>query len=100
MVGQVCEERIREILHEEVVAMVLGEIPERFGSIKPAVMELFDEKYVALSEVVAIATVVAAAEIVVELVFMYWDFNNTKPLTFDGVQDPIIAMRWLSNVKG
>ena len=32
--------------------------------------------------------------------FQYRDFDNTKPPNFDGIQDPIIAMRWLSDVEG
>ena len=43
-------------------------------------MEYFDDHYVALTE----ATVAAA--------------NN--PSVFDGVQDLIISMRWLSGVEG
>ena len=35
--------RIREILHEEVAAMLQAEIPELFGSIKTAMVEYFDE---------------------------------------------------------
>ena len=31
--------------------------------------------------------------------FQYRDFNNTKPHTFDGTQDPIKAMRWVSDVE-
>ena len=71
---------------------------------KIAMMEYFDDRYVALAE-----TAVAAATSVVLAVrggvgatlgFQYKDFDNTKPPTFDGTQDLIKAMRWISNVEG
>ena len=49
------EERVREIICEEVVEIVRGQIPEMFGSIKTAMMEYFDEKYAALAETAATA---------------------------------------------
>ena len=94
--------RIRDILHDEVAAMFRAELSELFGSIKTAMVEYFDERYADLAETVAAA---AAAAVAAEgggagQGFQYWDFDNTKPPTFDGVQDPIVAMRWLSDVEG
>ena len=66
---------------------------------KTAMMEFFDDIYVALSDIFVVAAI-AAVGIGVGWVFQYRDFDNMKPLTFDGVQDPIIAMRWLSDVEG
>ena len=94
--------RIRDILHDEVTAMFRAELPELFGSIKTAMVEYFDERYAALAETAAAAatTAVAAAGGGAGRGFQYRDFDNTKPPTFDGVQDPIVAMRWLSDVEG
>ena len=94
--------RIREILHDEVVALFRAELPELFGSIKTTMVEYFDERYAALTETAAaVATAaVAAAGGGDGRGFQYRDFDNTKPPTFDGVQDPIVAMRWLSDVEG
>ena len=74
---------------------------ELFGSIKTAMIELFNDHYVALNEVVAIAAttvvvaattaVVAAVEIRGERTFQYRYFNNTKPLEFDRVKDLIVG---------
>ena len=74
-------------------------------------MEYFDDRYTAIGK-----TATAAASIVVATwsvrsgrVFQYQDLDNTKPWPlpvldqdgcFDGIQDPIIAMRWLSDVEG
>lgn len=30
----------------------------------------------------------------------YQELSNTKPLVFDGVMDPNISMRWISDVEG
>ena len=50
------------MIHEEVVAPVRSEILEMFGSIKTMLIETFDERYAALTEVVAaIATTVVVA---------------------------------------
>ena len=87
--------RIREILHDEVAAMFQAELSELFGSIKTAMVEYFDERYAALTETAAAAAGGGAGR-----GFQYRDFDNTKPPTFDGVQDPIVAMRWLSDVEG
>ena len=62
-------------------------------------IEYSDDHYVSFSET-ATATATANARVGSVRVFQYQDFNNTKPLTFDGVQDPIITMRWLSDVEG
>ena len=47
------EDRVREIICEEVVEIVRGQIPEMFGSIKTAMMEYFDDIYAALAETAA-----------------------------------------------
>ena len=31
---------------------------------------------------------------------LYREFSNTKPPEFDGTQDPIAAMRWISDIEG
>ena len=76
---------------------VWGSIPEFFGSIKTTMIELFDDRYAAFSEVVVAATTaaVAAMGIYRERSFHYRDFDNTKPMKFDGVRGPIMEMRWL-----
>ena len=65
-------------------------------------IEYFDERYAALAETAAAVatTAVAAARGGASRGFQYRDFYYTKPPTFDGVQDPIVAMRWLSDVEG
>ncbi|XP_023766423.1 uncharacterized protein LOC111914944 [Lactuca sativa] len=65
-------------------------------------MEFFYDLYAAIAETAADAASggVAAIGVGTWRVFQYQDFDNTKPPTFDGFQDPIIAMRWLSNVDG
>ena len=47
--------RICDILHDEVAAMFRAELLELFGSIKTAMVEYFDERYVALAETAAAA---------------------------------------------
>ena len=94
--------RIREILRDGVAALFRAELPELFGSIKTAMIEYFDERYAALAETAAAAATaaVAAARGGAGRGFQYRDIDNTKPPTFDGVQDPTVAMRWLSDVEG
>ena len=31
---------------------------------------------------------------------LYREFNNTKPPEFDGTQDLIVVMRWISDIEG
>ncbi|KAL7604647.1 hypothetical protein Lser_V15G20313 [Lactuca serriola] len=70
-----------------------------FGSIKTFIMEFFDDRYASVTETAA-TVAVAAAGAWTSRSFKYQDFDNTKPPTFDGVQDPIVVMRWLSDVEG
>ena len=75
-----------------------------FGSIKTVMVEYFDERYAALAETAAAAATSAVTAAGVGggagRAFQYRDFDNTKPPTFDGTQDAIRAMRWLSDVEG
>ena len=83
---------IREILHDEVAELFREQLLEIFQN----------GEYVAIAEmvvVVASATEVAAGTRIGQA-FQYQDFDNTKPPTFDGIQDPVIAMGWLSDVEG
>ena len=66
-----------------------------FGSIKTYMVEYFGKQYAALSE-----TTVDATRIGARRAFQYRDFDNTKLPIFNGVQDPIISMRWLSDIEG
>ena len=94
--------RIREILHDEVATLFWAQLPKMFRSIKIAMVEYVDECYAALAETAgdAASVGVAAASGGTNRAFQYQDFDNTKPPTFDGVQDPIIPMRWLSDIEG
>ncbi|XP_052626750.1 uncharacterized protein LOC111890364 [Lactuca sativa] len=93
------EDRIREIIHEEVVTIVWGQIPKMFGSIKTTMMEFFDDRYAAIAET-ADAAAVADASVRTGQVFQYRDLDITNPPTFDGFHDPITTMRWLFDVEG
>ena len=86
------EDRFREIIHEEVVAIFSVKNPDMFGSIKTMMMEFFDDRYPAIVETAAAAASIAVAAVGAGTgqAFQYQDFENTKPLTFDGVQDPIV----------
>ena len=98
----ISDEEIRRIIHEEVAAVIRAEIPEMFGSIKTTLIETFDERYAALSEaaVAAATAIVAAARPQGGDSLLFREFSNTKPPEFDGTQDPIAAMRWVSDIKG
>ena len=50
------EDRVREIIQEEVVSIIRGQIPELFGFIKTATMEFFDDQYASLPEVTNVAS--------------------------------------------
>lgn len=69
---------------------------------KTFMIDLFDDRYAALAEVVAAAATVTIvlAGIRGERSFQYGVFDHTKPPQFDGFKDPIMAMRWLSDLKG
>ena len=98
----VSDEEIRRLIHEEVAAVIRDEIPEMFGDIKTMLIETFDERYAALTEAVAAAVtaVVAAARPQGDDSLLFWEFSSTKPPEFDGMQDPIAAMRWISDIEG
>ena len=54
------DEELRQMIHDEVAAAIRAEIPEMFGSIKTTLIETFDERYAALTDVVVAAAVAAA----------------------------------------
>lgn len=67
------------MMHVDVVSIVRGQKPELFGSINTAMMEFFDDQYVArFKATAATATAtVATAGIGVGRAFQYRDFDNT-----------------------
>ena len=96
------DEEIRRIIQEEVVAAIMAKIPEMFGSIKTTLIETFNERYAALSDVdVAAATAaVAAARPQGGDALLFREFSNTKPPEFDGTPGPVAAMSWISDIEG
>nr|KAJ0188610.1 hypothetical protein LSAT_V11C900456990 [Lactuca sativa] len=95
------DEEICRIIHEEVAATIKEAIPNMFGSIKTTLIETFDERYTAVTEAVAAATAtIATARPQGGDSLLFCEFSNTKPPEFDGTQDPIAAMRWISNIEG
>ena len=77
-------------------------ISEMSGSIKTKLIVLFDEWYadVASTVVAATMTTIIVATSPIEKEIPYHEFNNTKPLEFDSVRDPIVSTRRVSNVEG
>ena len=58
------EDRVREIISEEVIEIVRGQSPKMFRSNKTAMMEYFDDRYATIVETaatIASAAVVAAS---------------------------------------
>ena len=96
------EEEICGIIVADSGEAIREVTPELFGMVKDAMIELFDDRYAALSEVVVAVATMAVATFGArgERYFQYRDFDNTKPLEFYGVSDPIEAMRWFSDVEG
>ena len=78
--------RIREILHDEVATLFQAQLSEMFGSIKSAMVEYFDERYVAIAEtaIATTTTTVRAAEGGASWAFRYRDFDNTNPTLLMG----------------
>ena len=75
-----------------------------FGLIKTAMVEYFDERFAALAETVAAtatstvtATAVGGGAV---RAFQYRAIATLPHPMFDGTQDAIRAMRWLSDVEG
>ena len=93
---------IRMMIIAEVVVAIREAIPKMFGSIKRTLIETFVEHYAAVTET---AVVAATASLVVARprrgdLLWYREFTNMNPSKFDGTQDPIAAMRWISDVEG
>ena len=82
------EDRVREIIREEVIEIVRSQISELFGTIKSAMMEYFDDRYAALVETAAaaatLAVTAAGGGVGAGRGFQYMEFDKTKPPTFDG----------------
>ena len=53
------EDHVSETIREEVIDIVRGQFLEMFASIKTAIIEHFDECYVASVETVAVAAIAA-----------------------------------------
>lgn len=72
------------------------------GSIKTTLIEMFYEHYVVVTEVVSFIPI--AFTVVIRLQgrasIYYHEFGNMKAPEFDGVKDPIVDMRWVSDVEG
>jgi len=75
------KDRVSEIIREEVIEFVWGQLPEMCGSIKTAMFEYFDECYETIVETATAATsiVVMSAGGRASRAFQYWDFNSAKP---------------------
>lgn len=82
------EDQVKEMIHDEVVSIVQGQILELFGSIKTSMMEFFDDRYASLSETVATVgtTTVVVVEIGLGSAFQYRDFDNMKCSVFGRFQ--------------
>lgn len=74
-------------------------ISKVFGSIKTTLIEMFDERYVVVIKAF-VATPIATTILQGGGSIQYRDFSNTNPLEFDRLKDPIIVMRWISDVEG
>lgn len=96
------DKEILRIISAEVATPMREAIPEMFKSVKTTLIDLFDKRYTAFTEVAiaAATTSVATARLHGGYVTQYQEFNNMKSPKFDGVMEPIDAMRWISNVKG
>ena len=71
------KDELKVLISVEFVIVVLGQMPELFGSINIAMMEFFDDRYAALSKVASsIATVTVAAVGIGGGAFQYRDFDN------------------------
>lgn len=75
------DNHIREMISTEVATAIRGSIPNLFGYVKTSMIELLGDQYAELSEVA-----VASAGALRERAFLYRDFDNPKPLEFDGVK--------------
>lgn len=73
-----------------------------FRTIKTKIINLFDKQYDAIDSTASATTIAAIAATTSsgDKGMSYREFNNTKPLEFDGVRDPITTIRWISNVEG
>lgn len=90
-------DEIHEMITTQVTMSVREAIPEIFGYVKTTVIELFDELYAFVSELVVVTATVAVVVVGFRgrRMLQYHDFGNTKPLEFDEVRDLITAMRWI-----
>ena len=95
-------EEISGIITAEVAKEIREETPELFKMVKTPMIHFFDDRYAALSEVVVVAStvVVVAVRTRGERYFQHRGFDNMKSPEFDGVSNPIVAMRRLSDVEG
>ena len=80
------DEKIHKIIHEVVAATIREAIPEMFRSIKTMLIEIFDERYIVVTEATAAAATVAlaAARPQVGDSMLFRQFSNTKPPEFEG----------------
>lgn len=76
------KDQIMELISSEVVIALRGSIPELFGSIKAAMIEIFDDRYSALSE----ATVFVATMIVDPLWFVEREPSSTDTSSIRSLQ--------------
>ena len=65
------------------------------GSVKTAMIKLFDKRYVVIIEDVAVATVTVVNVVGLQGrgITQYQEFSNMNSLEFNGVKDPIITIR-------
>ena len=96
------DKEICRIIVDEVVVAIREAITEMFGSINTKLIKTFDKCYNAVTEATAVAATTALAAATPHGCdsLMFQEFNNMKPPEFNGTQDPIDAMRWISNIEG
>ena len=93
----VSDDEIRQMIHDEVATTIREAILEMFGSIKSTLIETFDKRYDAVTEAPAAAATAAVRPHGGDSL-LYREFSNTNPPKFDGTQDLIPAMRWISYI--
>lgn len=96
------DEEILRIIAAMLTTTMREAIPEMFKYVKTTLIDLFNKHYTVFTKVATVAATTSVATVRPHggYLMQYQEFNNMKSPKFDGVMEPIAAMRGISNVEG
>ena len=96
MVQTRSDAEIRDMISGEVSRVILGEFPTLLGNLKADIITEIDARVAAA--IAAIPTIPPPIQPTGAREVSFKDFNACHPPTFHGEKDPVVSLRWISDM--